>query len=244
MYTFDHELFLALNFDGGPVVDRIMVLCSTPAAWAWLYILMLWLVWRRGGWRALLLFAAAAAAALGLADVVAGIFKHSGLLGGLWPSFPARLRPMHTPELEGLARRRALRHRLGACRHDDGAVRHGHSRCAAAVVLGADTRRDRRNMLFAHIPRLPLSSRHSAGGRRGAVVGSGGAAGGGGRSAEGVPQRCDGLRRCSGAMNRRGARLMVAKGRIIVPEMGRGFDFLPRKLFFRRLLTKFEKCDL
>lgn len=102
MCTFDHELFLALNFDGGPVVDRIMVLCSTPAAWAWLYILMLWLVWRRGGWRALLLFAAAAAAALGLADVVAGIFKHSGLLGGLWPSFPARLRPMHTPELEGL----------------------------------------------------------------------------------------------------------------------------------------------
>ena len=102
MYTFDHELFLVLNFDGGPVVDRIMVLCSTPAAWAWLYILMLWLVWRRGGWRALLLFAAAAAAALGLADMVAGIFKHSGLLGGLWPSFPARLRPMHTPELEGL----------------------------------------------------------------------------------------------------------------------------------------------
>lgn len=102
MYTFDHELFLALNFDGGPAVDRIMVLCSTPAAWAWLYILMLWLVWRRGGWRALLLFAAAAAAALGLADMVAGIFKHSGLLGGLWPSFPARLRPMHTPELEGL----------------------------------------------------------------------------------------------------------------------------------------------
>lgn len=102
MYTFDHELFLALNFDGGPVVDRIMVLCSTPAAWAWLYILILWLVWRRGGWRALLLFAAAAVAALGLADMVAGIFKHSGLLGGLWPSFPARLRPMHTPELEGL----------------------------------------------------------------------------------------------------------------------------------------------
>lgn len=102
MYTFDHELFLALNFDGGPAVDRIMVLCSTPAAWAWLYLLMLWLVWRRGGWRALLLFAAAAAAALGLADMVAGIFKHSGLLGGLWPSFPARLRPMYTPELEGL----------------------------------------------------------------------------------------------------------------------------------------------
>lgn len=102
MYTFDHDLFLAMNFDGGPVVDRIMVLCSTPAAWAWLYVLMLWLVWRRGGWRTALLFAAAAGAALGLADMIAGIFKHAGLLGGLWPSFPARLRPMHTPELEGL----------------------------------------------------------------------------------------------------------------------------------------------
>ena len=52
MYTFDHALFLTLNFDGGPVMDRIMVLCSTPAAWAWLYVVMLWLVWRRGGWRA------------------------------------------------------------------------------------------------------------------------------------------------------------------------------------------------
>lgn len=101
MYTFDHGLFLAMNFDGGTVMDRIMVLCSSPAAWAWLYLLILWLVWRRGGWRGVLLFLAAAGVALGLADMVAGIFKHTGLLGDLWPSFPARLRPMHTPELEG-----------------------------------------------------------------------------------------------------------------------------------------------
>lgn len=102
MYTFDHALFLTLNFDGGPLMDRVMTLCSSPAAWAWLYLLILWLVWRRGGWRALLMFAVAAGVALGVADMVAGIFKHTGLLGGLWPSFPARLRPMHTPELEGL----------------------------------------------------------------------------------------------------------------------------------------------
>ena len=102
MYTFDHDLFLALNFDGGPFMDGIMTVCSTPAAWVWLYALILWLVYRRGGWRGVLLFVAAAAVALGLSDMAAGIFKHSGLLKNLWPAFPARLRPMHTPELDGL----------------------------------------------------------------------------------------------------------------------------------------------
>lgn len=101
-YTFDYDLFLALNFDGGAAMDGFMSFCSAPAAWAWLHALILWLVWRRAGWRGVLLFVAAAALALGLSDMIAGIFKHAGLLKNLWPSFPARLRPMHTPELEGL----------------------------------------------------------------------------------------------------------------------------------------------
>ena len=101
MYTFDYPLFLLLNFDGGPVMDTLMKVVSTPAAWAWLYLLILWLVWRRSGWRGALLFLVLVAAAVGLSDLIAGIFKHSGLLKNLWPSFPARLRPMYTPELEG-----------------------------------------------------------------------------------------------------------------------------------------------
>lgn len=101
MYTFDYPLFLLLNFDGGPVMDTLMKIVSTPASWAWLYLLMLWLVWRRSGWRGALLFLVLVAAAVGLSDLIAGIFKHSGLLKNLWPSFPARLRPMYTPELEG-----------------------------------------------------------------------------------------------------------------------------------------------
>lgn len=101
-YTFDYDLFLALNFDGGAAMDGFMSFCSAPVAWAWLHALILWLVWRRAGWRGVLLFVAAAALALGLSDMIAGIFKHAGLLKNLWPSFPARLRPMHTPELEGL----------------------------------------------------------------------------------------------------------------------------------------------
>lgn len=102
MYTFDHPLFLWLNFDGGEAIDRTMLAISTPAMWSWLYVLILYLVWRQSGWRGVALFLVAAAAAVGLGDMISGIFKHSGLLKGLWPSFPVRLRPMYTPELEGL----------------------------------------------------------------------------------------------------------------------------------------------
>ena len=102
LYTFDHALFLALNFDGGPVMDRLMILVSGTAMWLPLYALILWLVWRREGWRRTLPFAAAIVLAIVLADMAAGIFKHSGPLKGLWADFPPRWRPMFTPSLEGL----------------------------------------------------------------------------------------------------------------------------------------------
>ena len=100
-YTFDYPLFLWLNFDGGPAMDKAMLWASTPAVWAWLYLLIIFLVWRRYGWRGALLLLVAAGVAIGLADMIAGIFKHTGLLKDLWPSFPVRFRPMHTPALEG-----------------------------------------------------------------------------------------------------------------------------------------------
>ena len=103
MYTFDHDLFLALNFDGGPQLDRIMLALSGTTMWLPLYALILWLVWRRTGWRGLAVFTAAMIAALALSDMVSGIFKHNGLLGGLLPGFEPRPRPMFTPSLEGLA---------------------------------------------------------------------------------------------------------------------------------------------
>lgn len=40
--------------------------------------------------------------ALGLSDIVSGIFKHNGLLGDMLPQFEPRPRPMFTPSLEGL----------------------------------------------------------------------------------------------------------------------------------------------
>jgi len=101
-YTFDHGLFMALNFDGGPSVDRMMLTVSGTAMWLPLYALMICLVWRMKGWRVALLFVAAAVLALGLSDAVCGIFKHNGPLGWLLPDFPPRWRPMFTPALEGL----------------------------------------------------------------------------------------------------------------------------------------------
>ena len=102
MYTFDHPLFLWLNFDGGALLDKLMLAISPPAVWSWLYVLILYIVWRGFGWRGVLIFLVAAGGAVALGDLISGIFKHTGLLKNLWPSFPARLRPMHTPELEGL----------------------------------------------------------------------------------------------------------------------------------------------
>lgn len=101
MYTFDHNLFLALNFDGGRWMDSLMLAISGTAMWIPLYLLIFFLVWRDYGWQKLLLFILLLAAAMGLADIVAGIFKHSGLLGDLFPTLEPRWRPMFEPALEG-----------------------------------------------------------------------------------------------------------------------------------------------
>ena len=50
----------------------------------------------------LIFFAVLMIAALALSDMVSGIFKHNGVLGGLLPDFEPRWRPMFTPSLEGL----------------------------------------------------------------------------------------------------------------------------------------------
>lgn len=100
MYTCDHNLFLWLNFDGGPIMDRAMLLASNPLTWIGVYLLMLYFTYRSYSWRGVVIFILAAALAIGVADIVSGIFKHSGLLANVWTSFPARPRPMYTPELQ------------------------------------------------------------------------------------------------------------------------------------------------
>lgn len=98
--TWDYPLFEMLNFDGGATLDTLMSAISGIVMWIPLYLLILYMVWRRWSWRGVVALILAVALALGLADLLAGIFKHSGPLKNLWPDFPARLRPMFS---EGLS---------------------------------------------------------------------------------------------------------------------------------------------
>ena len=100
-YTFDHPLFLALNFDGGPAMDSVMTAVSGWVMWLPLYAAILGFVWYKHGWKTCVAFTACLFVAMGLADMLCGIFKHSGLLKNLWESFPPRWRPMFDPALAG-----------------------------------------------------------------------------------------------------------------------------------------------
>lgn len=193
MHSCDESLFLALNFDGGPCLDRIMTLISGMAIWIPFYLLILWLVCRRYGWRNTLLFLAALALALVLSDMLCGIFKHSGPLKHLWADFPPRWRPMFSPALEGLDIPAdslfAWRHAglptpnslvhvpAGAVAGKYGTVSSHAATIAAVVVMSAAVippplvhmARDRRSaadLLLAHLPGQTLPRRSVARHRR------------------------------------------------------------------------------
>ena len=102
-YTFDHELFLWLNFDGGAGLDAFMKTVSGTAMWIPLYLFIIGFVWYKYGWQRALAFVVCVALAIGLSDIICGIFKHSGLLKNLWPSFPVRHRPMFDSAVRDLA---------------------------------------------------------------------------------------------------------------------------------------------
>ncbi len=103
MYTFDHDLFLALNFDGGKVMDTMMEIVSGTLMWIPLYIFILLWAFRKYGWRSALAYLVCLVLAIGLADMLCGIFKHTGLLKDVWESFPVRHRPMFDSAVRDLA---------------------------------------------------------------------------------------------------------------------------------------------
>ena len=96
----DWGLFEMLNFDGPAWLDSAMIAVSGIKMWIPLYILIIYIIWRRYGWRGIVALLVAMGVAIGISDIVAGIFKHQGVFANLLPDFPARLRPMHSEGLD------------------------------------------------------------------------------------------------------------------------------------------------
>lgn len=102
-FSFDERLFLWLNFDGGAILDSVMSAISGVVLWIPLYLYIAWAVLRKYGWKSMLAFLVCLALAMGIADMLCGIFKHTGLLKSLWANFPARNRPMFDVAVRDLA---------------------------------------------------------------------------------------------------------------------------------------------
>lgn len=102
-FSFDERLFLWLNFDGGAILDSVMSAISGVVLWIPLYLYIAWAVLRKYGWKSMLAFLVCLALAMGIADMLCGIFKHTGLLKSLWADFPARNRPMFDVAVRDLA---------------------------------------------------------------------------------------------------------------------------------------------
>ena len=102
-FSLDERLFLWLNFDGGVVLDSVMSAISGTVMWIPLYLFIAWVVYRKYGWKSLLAFIVCLALAMGISDMLCGIFKHTGLLKNLWADFPARNRPMFDIAVRDLA---------------------------------------------------------------------------------------------------------------------------------------------
>ena len=90
-FSFDNPIFLALNFDGGVVIDRLMWLFSAKAVWAPLYLFLLWMIWRKWGWRYVLVVLLSVVVGVVAGDQICNFFKnHSSALSY------GRINPSHT----------------------------------------------------------------------------------------------------------------------------------------------------
>ncbi len=94
-WDLDRAALLAVNGSWGPGWDTFWYLVSNPLCWGWLYVAILWLLWRRFGWRGMLVALGLMLLGLALADQTANFFKShtpkfrpSRTEGVLWDGVP------------------------------------------------------------------------------------------------------------------------------------------------------------
>ncbi len=85
---------LSLNFDGGAVLDAIMWFASGIPNWIPLYLLVLFIIYRRFGWKQMLLAFLFIAAGVGICDQICNLFKHN--IDYLRPTHTSLLEQLHT----------------------------------------------------------------------------------------------------------------------------------------------------
>ncbi len=91
-FSWEIPTVLALNFDGGGIVDYIMYGVSYKFTWVPLYLGVIYYITKIYGWKKALLFVAVAALMIVCVDQTATFAKNN---------FP-RFRPNHYPPFEGL----------------------------------------------------------------------------------------------------------------------------------------------
>ncbi|MEN9348407.1 MAG: hypothetical protein RLZZ77_1918 [Bacteroidota bacterium] len=93
MGSIDQQLFLALNFDGGPTLDSFMWWASGKWSWVPLYVFLLLAMKKKLEWKLFFWALVMIAVCIAINDQVAS---------GLFKNWIQRLRPSHEPALEGL----------------------------------------------------------------------------------------------------------------------------------------------
>ncbi|MFY7972688.1 MAG: phosphatase PAP2 family protein [Flavobacteriales bacterium] len=93
MGSIDQQLFLALNFDGGPTLDSFMWWASGKWSWVPLYVFLLLAMKKKLEWKPFFWALVMIAVCIAINDQVAS---------GLFKNWIQRLRPSHEPALEGL----------------------------------------------------------------------------------------------------------------------------------------------
>ena len=95
MNELDYNTMLALNFDGGSVMDAIMWFASGIPNWIPLYLFVMFLFYRNFGWKYMLFALLFIGAGVGICDQVCNLFKDN--IPYLRPTHDEAIAPMlHT----------------------------------------------------------------------------------------------------------------------------------------------------